>query len=76
MKAIKDNPELSYLQEHVSQVLVRKPSECAPPETDEFGKQTFSNTVSEGNKHRKVNLLPYFSVGLKSSSSKLLLRRG
>lgn len=43
MKAIKDNPELCYLDEHLNPVFVRKPSECAPQETDEFGKQTFSN---------------------------------
>lgn len=40
MKAIKDHPELSYLDEHLNPVLVRKPSECAPRETDEFGKHT------------------------------------
>lgn len=43
MKAIKDNPELKYLEEHLNPVLVRKPSECAPQDTDEFGKQPFSN---------------------------------
>lgn len=37
MKAIKDNPELRYLDETLNPVLVRKPSECAPQEKDEFG---------------------------------------
>ena len=37
MQAIKDNPELSYLVETPNPVLVRKPSECAPQEEDEFG---------------------------------------
>ena len=44
MKAIKDNPELCYLEEHLNPVLVRKPSECAPQETDEFGRYTFVMT--------------------------------
>ena len=43
MQAIKDNPELSYLGEALNPVLVRKPSECAPKETDEYGERTFSN---------------------------------
>lgn len=38
MQALKDHPHLSYLHEHLYPVPVRKPSECAPPETDEFGK--------------------------------------
>ena len=38
MKALKDHPELSYLDERLKPVPTRKPSECAPQETDEFGK--------------------------------------
>ena len=71
MRAIEDNPELGYLEEHLNPVLVRKPSECAPQETDEFGERKFS--ITEGNELLKVSLLGYCSVGLKLSLSKHLL---
>lgn len=38
MKAIKDHPDLCYLEERLKPVPMRKPSECTPQETDEFGK--------------------------------------
>lgn len=39
MKALEDNPELAYLDETLNPIPLRKPSECAPQETVEFGKQ-------------------------------------
>lgn len=57
MNAIKDNPELRYLEEHLNPVLVRKPSECAPQQTDEFGKQTFSNKCMKEISFEKSRLL-------------------
>ena len=41
MQAIKDNPELRYLEETIHPVLVRMPSECALQEEDEFGERRF-----------------------------------
>ena len=38
LKALYDNPSLSYLEDNLRPVSMRKPSECAPPETDKFGK--------------------------------------
>lgn len=37
-KAIYDNPHLSYLEEYLKPVYMRKPIECAPRQTDKFGK--------------------------------------
>ena len=38
MKALENHPDLCYLDEHLKPAPLRKPSECTPPETDEFGK--------------------------------------
>lgn len=37
-KAVYDNPYLSYLEEYLKPVYMRKPRECAPPQTDKYGK--------------------------------------
>ncbi|KAL9956243.1 hypothetical protein ACROYT_G037693 [Oculina patagonica] len=47
IKAIKDNPELCYLEEYINPVLVRKPSECAPQETDEFEEEAYPVDVKQ-----------------------------
>ena len=66
MKALKDNPNLRYLDEHLMPVPVRKPSECTPPETDEFGKNKLVTTeqfylTEKANERRKPQLAVLFS---------------
>ncbi|KAJ7350962.1 hypothetical protein OS493_037580 [Desmophyllum pertusum] len=59
MKALKDNPELCYLEEHLNPMPVRKPSECAPQETDEFGKHKRKSTLLTLNQyHAKIGERP------------------
>lgn len=43
MKALKENPDLRYLDENLHVASFRKPSECVPQEKDEIGRYNFNN---------------------------------
>lgn len=42
MKALKENPDLRYLDENLHVASFRKPSECVPQEKDEIGRYNFN----------------------------------
>ena len=42
MKALKENPDLRYLDENLHLASFRKPSECVPQEKDEIGRYNFN----------------------------------
>ena len=45
MKALKENPDLRYLDENLHVASFRKPSECVPQEKDEIGRYNFNKIV-------------------------------
>ncbi|XP_068716922.1 testis-specific serine/threonine-protein kinase 1-like [Montipora capricornis] len=47
LKALYDNPSLSYLEDNLRPVSMRKPSECAPPETDKFEEESYPVEIKQ-----------------------------
>ncbi|XP_067044309.1 uncharacterized protein [Acropora muricata] len=50
-KAVYDNPYLSYLEEYLKPVYMRKPRECAPPQTDKFEEESYPVKVKQVEPH-------------------------